>query len=77
MRLTELPHRTKGADSLSASMSPDVIFSPIWNMHRHQALEEAPMIRNTKMEEFMCNDKVLELLGAADQIGSQCDRAKG
>jgi hypothetical protein len=46
-------------------------------MYRHQALEEAPMIRNTKMEEFMCNDKVLELLGAADQIGSQCDRAKG
>jgi len=77
MRLTELPHRTKGADSLSASMSPDVIFSPIWNMHRHQALEEAPMVGNPKVEELMCNHKVLELLCASDQIGSQCDRTKG
>jgi hypothetical protein len=46
-------------------------------MYRHQALEEAPMIRNTKMEEFMCNDKVLELLCASDQIGCQRDRAMG
>ena len=35
------------------------------------------MIRHTKMEEFVCNHKVLELLCASDQIGSQCDRAKG
>jgi hypothetical protein len=58
-------------------MSPDVIFSPIWDMYGHQALEEAPMIGDTKMEEFVCNHKVLELLFASDQIGSQRDRAKG
>jgi hypothetical protein len=58
-------------------MSPDVIFSPIWNMYRHQALEEAPMVGNTKVEELVCNHEVLELLCASDQIGSQCDRAQG
>ena len=35
------------------------------------------MIGHTKMEQFMSNHKVLELLCASDQIGSQCDRAKG
>jgi hypothetical protein len=35
------------------------------------------MIGDTKMEELVCNNKVLELLRASDQVGSQRDCAKG
>jgi hypothetical protein len=35
------------------------------------------MIGHTKMEQFMSNHKVLELLCASDQIDSQRDCTKG
>jgi hypothetical protein len=46
-------------------------------VYSHQALEEAPVIVDTKMEEFVCDYKILEFLRAPDQIGSQRDSAKG
>ena len=35
------------------------------------------MVGNPKVEELMCNHKVLELLCASDQIDSQRDCTKG
>ena len=83
-RVCQLDRRTgmsKIAESHSSEMversTVDIQLSPLWNMHRHQGLEEATVIGNAKMQEFMGNHKVLKRRFTLEEVGSQGDGALG